>query len=80
MSIGYKKEGYATAVEVKKGETLAQNISYGVLPVEITLPSGFHTYIVRKDSPLLNKINVDTSTLTDGQSLSIEIKVQNNGK
>ena len=79
MSIGYKKEGYATAVEVKKGDTVLQNISYGILPVDITLASGFDVFIIRKDSPLLNKINVDTSTLTDGQSLTILIKVQNNG-
>ena len=78
MSIGYKKEGYATAVEVKKGDTVAQNISYGILLVDITLQSGFDTYIIRKDSALLNKMLIDTSTLTDGQSLSIAIKVQNN--
>ena len=79
MSIGYRKEGYATAVEVKKGDTVLQNIVYGVLPVTITLASGFNTYIIRKDSPLLNKMIIDTSTLTDGQSLSIAIKVLNNG-
>ena len=79
MSIGYRKEGYFTAVEVKKGDTVLQNIAYGVLPVDITLETGFNTFFIRKDSPLLNKMIIDTSTLTDGQSLGIAIKVQNNG-
>ena len=79
MSIGYRKEGYATEIEVKKGESVFQNIAYGVLPVSITLPKGFDTYFIRKDSPLLDKMIIDTSTLTDGQSLSIAIKAQNNG-
>ena len=79
MSIGYRKEGYSTAVEVKKGDNVLQNIAYGVLPVDITLETGFNTFIIRKDSPLLNKMLIDTSTLTDGQSLTIAIKVQNNG-
>ena len=79
MSIGYRKEGYSTAVDVQKGDSVFQNIAYGVLPVDITLETGFNTFIIRKDSPLLNNMIIDTSTLTDGQSLSIVIKVQNNG-
>lgn len=79
MSIGYRKEGYDTVVEVKKNSAVVQNIAYGVLPVDITLETGFNTFFIRKDSPLLNKMIIDTSTLTDGQSLTIVIKVQNNG-
>ena len=78
MSIGYRKEGYSTAVDVKKGDTVLQNIAYGVLPVDITLPSGFGTYIIRKDSPLLNKINVDTTLLGNAEKFSLNIKIKNN--
>ena len=77
MSIGYRKKGYAVAIEVKKGSETVQNIAYGIIPVTIFLPSGFYQYIIPKDSPLLTSTIIDTSTLQDGETLSIDFKVKN---
>lgn len=77
MSIGYRKDGYAVAIEVKKGSETVQNIAHGIVPVTIFLPSGFTQYIITKDSPLLTSSVIDTSMLQSEEKLSIYFKVKN---
>lgn len=79
MSIGYRKEGYATAVEVKKGGVTVDNIAFGILPVSINLPVGFDRYIIEQDSPLLSTMTFDTSSLASGETMDVSIKIQKQG-
>lgn len=80
MSIGYRKEGYATAVEVKKGGATVDNIAFGIIPVTINLPVGFNRYNIEKDSPLLSTMTFDTSSLAIGETMNVFIKMQNRGE
>ena len=80
MSIGYRKEGYDTVVEVKKNNSVVQNIAYGVIPVTINLPLGFNRYDIEQDSPLLSTMTFDTSTLASGETMNVDIKMQNMGE
>lgn len=80
MSIGYRKEGYDTVVEVKKNSAVVQNIAYGILPVTINLPLGFNRYDIEEVSPLLSTMTFDTSSLASGETMNVDIKMQNMGE
>lgn len=77
MSIGYKKEGYSTIFQISKGGNVIQNIVFGIVPVGFNLPRGFGRFYIPKDSPLISVAKIDLTTLSSGEKLTIDIKMQN---
>ena len=64
MSIGYRKEGFDTHINISTGGTAA----YGLVPVSKHLLPGFDFFFADPETTYLSFVDVDISTLSPGGS------------
>ena len=72
MSIGYKKEGFDTHINISNSGTAA----YGIVPISKHLPVGFGSFPKSSEEYYKSTVEVDASTLSPGASITLDFYVK----
>ena len=72
MSIGYRKEGFDTHINISTGATVA----FGPVPVSKHLQKGFYYFYADPETTYLTTFDVDISTLTSSAPITLDFYVK----
>ena len=72
MSIGYRKEGFDTHINISTGGTAA----FGIVPITVHLQKGFNSFNAYDEKWYQSYFDVDLSTMADGTKIFLDFYVK----
>lgn len=72
MSIGYRKEGFDTHINISTGGTAA----FGIVPITVHLQKGFKSFTAYDEKWYQSYFDVDLSTMADGAKIYLDFYVK----